>query len=194
MEEKKSIKISLGTVICMFIILILIFALVIVYYFGFVADKNIHDTNSNTVSTDNKIQFEPANYVIQFDANLLGEEYKTAGNEIKGCDYEISFLNNNKFTAYMNFGNSIEGSYTVSNNIINCIITSASGEYSPTQQIEGKFSFKINNNSEIEIIDIPESYAIKNSEISSEGWILTNETKEMKFWPLVEGIKFVSNK
>lgn len=205
MEEKKSIKVSLGTVICMVIILILVFALIIVYYFGFVADKNkielsntnpTLDTNvnNNNVSTDNKIPFEPANYVIQFDANLLGEEYEAAGNEIKGCDYEISFLDDNKFTAYMNFGNFIEGSYTISNNIINCIVTSARGEYSPLQKIEGKISFKINSDSEIEITDIPESYTIRISSTSAEGWVLTDETKEMGFWPLVKGIKFVSNK
>lgn len=194
MEEKKSIKISLGTVICMFIILILIFALIIVYYFGFVADKNIHDTNSNTVSTDNKIQFEPASYTIQFDANLLGKEFETADNEIKENDYEISFLANNEFIAYIGWGFSLEGNYTISNNIINCIITSVSSEYSPSQQIEGKFSFKINSNFEIELTDIPETYTIRTSEITSEGWVLTNETKEMSFWPLVKGIKFVSNK
>ena len=39
MEEKKSLKISLGTVICMFIILILIIALVVVYYLGFIINN-----------------------------------------------------------------------------------------------------------------------------------------------------------
>lgn len=233
MEEKKSLKVSLGLVICMFIILILIFALIIVYYFGFVADKNkielsntnstadvnvnnsnenisntnstldvnvnnsnknLSNVNNSNVSTDNKTQFKTGTYIIQFDANLLGEEYETAGNEIKGCDYEFSFLDNNEFSAYMNWGNSIYGSYTVSNNIINCIITSTSGDNAATQKIEGKISFKINSDSEIEITDITESYTIRVSDISDEGWVLTDETKEMSFWPLVKGIKFVSNK
>lgn len=79
-------------------------------------------------------------------------------------------------------------------NIINCIVTSARGEYSPLQKIEGKISFKINSDSEIEITDIPESYTIRISSTSAEGWVLTDETKEMGFWPLVKGIKFVSNK
>lgn len=38
----------------------------------------------------------------------------------------------------MNFGNFIEGSYTISNNIINCIVTSARGEHSPLQKAERK--------------------------------------------------------
>jgi len=211
MDDKKTIKVSLGTVICMFIILILIFALIVVYYFGFIADKNITDNSnnkvlntnsnnsneniSNTISNNNTIEFKPSNYAIQFDADLLGEEFKQAGNEIKGCDYEISFLENNTFIAYMNFGNSIEGTYSISNdNKINCIITSASGEYSPKQEVSGRISFKINSNSEIEILDIPEFYTIKTSTSTESGWVLTDETKEMAFWPLVEGIKFMSVK
>lgn len=218
MEENKLVKVSLSTVICMFIILILIFALIIMYYFGFVADRNkteqsnsnisldtnINSSNENisdnnvandNVSNDITIELEPSNYVIQFEADLLGENFESCGNEIKGCNYEISFLDNNKFTANMNFGNSIQGTYIISNdNVINCIITSASGEYSPTQEVDGKISFKINSDSEIEIIDIPESYTIKISELGEAGWVLTDENKEMGFWPLVEGIKFVSDK
>lgn len=219
MEEKKSLNISLLTVICMLIILLLIFALIIIYYFGFVADKNkieqsnnnlsldmnINDpdengfahnneNNNNNAFTNNIIEFKPAEYVIQFNADLLGEEFESAGNEIKGESYTISFLNNNKFNIYMGFGFSVQGTYAVSNNIINCILTSASGEYSPTQEIEGKISFKIISDSEIEIIDIPKSYKIRTSEISDSGWVLTDETKELEFWPLVKGIKYVSNK
>ena len=130
----------------------------------------------------------------QFNADLLGEQFESAGNEIKGGSYTISFLDNNKFNIYMEFGNSVQGTYTISNNIINCILTSASGEYSPTQEIEGKISFKIISDSEIEIIDIPEFYTIRTSETSNAGWVLTDETKEMEFWPLVEGIKYVYNK
>ena len=109
-------------------------------------------------------------------------------------DHEVSFLEDNTFSIYMSWGNSIKGTYTVSNDIINCIITSAVGEYSPEQETTGKISFKIINNSEIEIIDVPETYTIKVSEITDSGWVLTDETTEMRFWPLVEGIKFVSDK
>ncbi|MDO5556147.1 MAG: hypothetical protein Q4G09_05925 [Clostridia bacterium] len=69
-----------------------------------------------------------------------------------------------------------------------------SGEYSQTQEINEKISFKINSDSEIEIIDIPEFYTIRTSQISDVGWVLEDETKEMKFWPLVKGIKYVFNK
>lgn len=204
MEKNKSGKASLGIVI---IILILIIALMIMYYFGFVNNKNKDDKsnnintnnyvaneNKNSVNTDNTINFKPDNYIIQFDADLLGEEFEEAGNEIKECNYEISFLNNNEFNIYMGFGNSVEGTYTIDNNIINCKLTSISGEYSPSQEINGEISFKINSDSEIEIIDIPEFYTIRTSEAGENGWVLTDETKEMRFWPLVKGIKYTFNK
>lgn len=50
MEEKKSIKVSLGTVICMFIILILVFALITVYYFGFI--KNDGENTEKEINTN----------------------------------------------------------------------------------------------------------------------------------------------
>lgn len=204
MEKNKSGKASLGIVI---IILILIIALMIMYYFRVVNNKNkvdksnnintnnyVANENKNSVNTDNTINFKPDNYIIQFDTDLLGEEFEEAGNEIKECNYEISFLNNNEFNIYMGFGNSVEGTYTIDNNIINCKLTSISGEYSPSQEINGEISFKINSDSEIEIIDIPEFYTIRTSEAGENGWVLTDETKEMRFWPLVKGIKYTFNK
>ena len=47
MEEKKEIKVSLGTTICIIIITILVILLGIVYYIGFVKDKDI-DTGAAT--------------------------------------------------------------------------------------------------------------------------------------------------
>ena len=40
MEEKKTIKVSLGTVICIFIIILLIVALGLVYYLGFIKNND----------------------------------------------------------------------------------------------------------------------------------------------------------
>ena len=51
MEEKKSIKVSLGTVICMFIIFILIIALIGMYvYYNYILTDN-----KNKVETNNEI-------------------------------------------------------------------------------------------------------------------------------------------
>jgi len=55
MEGKKEIKVSLGTVICMFIILVLIIALGIIYYIGFVKDDNKALSNEVSINKENSI-------------------------------------------------------------------------------------------------------------------------------------------
>ena len=87
MDKNKSAKLSLGTTVCLVLILVILLALV--YYFGFVVNKN---KSNNNIS-----EFKPSNYIIQFNSNILGEKFNEVGNETKDCNYEISFLNNNKF-------------------------------------------------------------------------------------------------
>jgi len=79
-------------------------------------------------------------------------EFELSENEIKQYNYEISFLDDNSFKINMGSGNSVQGNYVVSDDIITCNLTHASGEYSPTQEINGKISFKINSNSDNIII------------------------------------------
>ena len=56
MDEKKSIKVSLGTVICIFIIILLIIALVGMYFYynnKNSVDKNVISTKAeNSINTD----------------------------------------------------------------------------------------------------------------------------------------------
>lgn len=151
--------------------------------------ENTDSKLNSTTSVDTDAEFTEADYIIEFDETLLGEAYKAAGNEIKDCEYNLSFKDG-KFAAYMNFGNSIEGTYTVSDNIISCKLTKASGEYSPDQNIKGDISFKVVSNDTLEVISAPESYTVKISEISNGEWVLTSEEKDLAFWPLVNGIKF----
>lgn len=55
MDEKKYLKVSLGTVVCMFIIFILIVALIAVYYLGFVKNsQKIADLTNKIDSLNNK--------------------------------------------------------------------------------------------------------------------------------------------
>lgn len=193
MKEKKG-KINL--VIAIFIVIIIAaIVLIMVHYLGLAPSKNndekVENTTNQTENNTEQINLELLKYVIQFNENLLGNEFAESGDEIKGCNYEIAFLENNKFSIYMNFGNVIEGTYEiVDNNIINCKVTSALGEYSPSQPIEGKITFKINSENELEIIEIPETYTINITEYKDEKWVLTDETKEMVYWPLVKGIKY----
>ena len=61
MEDKNTIKVSLGTVVCIFIIILLIVALGVFYYFGFVKNKEeitaLKD-KVNTLDNKNTIQSE----------------------------------------------------------------------------------------------------------------------------------------
>lgn len=205
MDDK---KVNLSTIILIFIIFILLIVIFgMWYHYNNLNDEannttitnsasNIAISNTNTGISNNgsaENSFKSGNYHIQFDEELLGEEFESSGDEIKGCDYEISFLENNEFTAYMNFGNNISGSYSISNNnIITCTANNFYGEYSPEQEISTTISFKINSNSEIEIVNVPESYKIKTADLNDSGeWALTDEDKDMYLWPLVKGIKFV---
>lgn len=181
-----------GNIVYLLIIILLIGILGIACYFGFTSNKD--SSQNNNVNGENKVEsiadteFKPATYVIQFDEDLLGEEFKLAGNEIKDCEYAVSFLDNNKFNIDTGFGNSVQGTYSVDGNVINCILTTSDGENSTIQPIDGEISFRINNDSELEIIDVPEFYTIK---IDMDG---EKESKEMTLWPLVKGIKYVVEK
>lgn len=141
-------------------------------------------------SLESKSQFTEGDYVIEFDEDLLGEEYKSAGNEIKSCEYNLSFKDG-EYTADMNFGNSVSGVYSVSGDgVVRCSLKTASGEYSPVQNIEGEIVFKVVSESEIEIVSAPENYVIKLCELIDGQWVLTSEEKDLSFWPLASGIKF----
>ena len=55
MEERKQVKISLGTAICLFIILILVFALLGVLYYHHYMDKNKPKTIITQATTTMKL-------------------------------------------------------------------------------------------------------------------------------------------
>ena len=144
----------------------------------------------DALGSNGAASFTQGDYVIEFDEALLGDEYKTAGNEIKGCDYRLSF-SGGKFNADMNFGNSVGGVYSVSGDgVVLCSLKTSSGEYSPVQNISGEITFKILSESELEILSAPESYVIKLCELNGGEWVLTDENKELGFWPLIDGISF----
>jgi len=143
---------------------------------------------------NNAPSFTEGDYLIEFNEDLLGDEYKTAGNEIKGCDYKLSFKNG-KFTVDMNFGNSVGGTYSVSGDgVVLCSLKTAEGEYSPEQNIKGEISFKVVSGSKIKILSAPDSYDIKITELKNGEWVLTSEEKSLGLWPLVNGIEFKLSK
>lgn len=87
MGEKKTIEISLGTVICIFIIIILLVALGVTYYLGFVKDdnkvRNPEKDVVNTVGNNETNNVEETVNTIEENANVektpklqLGKKYQ----------------------------------------------------------------------------------------------------------------------
>ncbi len=151
--------------------------------------NNVSSQENQVVSSpdnSNEIQVNLGSYVVQPDEKILGDITDIMGDE------DITFSENNKFDAYIGFGNGISGTYTISDNKINCTADTFYSEYGPTQKISASISFKINSDSEIEVIDTTESFKINLVDIPNNS--LMDETKDMFFRPFEKGIKFVLSK
>ena len=90
MEEKKTIKVSLGTVVCIFIIVLLVIALGIVYYLGFVKDKE--ELSPLKYPTENKEQ-KSNNTIDNSEEMLLSE--KDIQNILDGVAFCIEDIEKN---------------------------------------------------------------------------------------------------
>lgn len=123
MEEKKEIKVSLATVICIVIIIVLAIALGVVYYLGFVKDNNSNNmlangeaTEKNSISVNEEIP-ETNNNVKQ----KVEGEYCSVGNDnSEGVIYKFEG-NTVKFIALY----TTEGTYEIVDNKIKITYTKA---------------------------------------------------------------------
>lgn len=75
--EKKSAKISLGTAVCMVVILILIIALAVVYYIGFVRENEKTNLNINSENTNMDVE----NKVDGIENNINNDIVESRENE-----------------------------------------------------------------------------------------------------------------
>ena len=151
---------------------------------------NIETKNDEVVNvtndTSSELNLPLGSYVVQPDEEILGDIFDIVGDE------DITFLEDNKFSAYIGFGNSVAGNYKITDeNIINCTIDTFVGEYSPEQKTSGNITLKIIDDSTIEVIDVSESVDIRMSEFTNDSWNLTNEHKDIGLRPFEKGIKFV---
>lgn len=151
--------------------------------------NNNEQTNNQTPSNElsssstSASDFTLGNYYIQIDSLILNN-----GEFITG-DEGIEFLEDNQFRAYIGSGNGILGNYVISGNEINCTANEAYSEYGPLQEINVSLTFKMNSNSEIELLNASESYKVHVVDIPNNA--LTAETKDMSLWPFVKGTKFM---
>lgn len=159
MVEKNEKKVSLGIVICMFIIFILIIVLFVVYYLGFVKneDKNAVTENQSisTQNTSNQIDIL-GSYIYEVPGKIEEE----IGNYYDGI--EIEFLNNNKFKFNYGEGYTVFGTYIIENDNLICTATLIKGEFSDEQKIDIKYVFEIINKEIITITSKEGNRKIKN--------------------------------
>lgn len=188
MKTKKIINFS--------IILLLITVLFLVSLTGCGQNNN---GNTNTSVQENQVVSSPDNsneiklklgsYVVQPDEKILGDITDIMGDE------DITFSENNKFDAYIGFGNNVSGTYSISDpNTINCTITSFVGEYSPEQKVDGSMTFKIIDDSTIELVNASTTTKVQTTNLTDSGWVLSGEYKDLSLRPFEKGIKFVLSK
>lgn len=152
-------------------------------------DNTNNPTEENQITTSldnsnkNELNLILGNYTVQPDEKILGDILDIMGDE------GITFLEGNEFDAYIGFGNGISGTYTISDSKIDCVADTFYSEYGPNQKINASMSFKINSDSEIEVIDTTESFEINLVDIPNNS--LMDETKDMFLRPFEKGIKFV---
>lgn len=154
------------------------------------SSNNTASVQENQVVTSpdnsNKIEVNLGSYIVQPDEKILGDITDIMGDE------DITLSEDNKFNAYIGFGNGISGTYTISDNKIDCTADTFYSEYGPNQKINASISFKINSDSEIEVIDTTESFEINLVDIPNNS--LMDETKDMFLRPFEKGIKFILSK
>lgn len=154
--------------------------------------NNVSSQENQVVSSpdnSNEIQVNLGSYVVQPDEKILDDITDIMGDE------DITFSENNKFDAYIGFGNYVSGTYSLSDsNTINCTITSFIGEYSPEQKVDGSMTFKIIDDSTIELVNVSTTTKVQTTNLTDSGWVLSGEYKDLSLRPFEKGIKFVLSK
>lgn len=186
MENKEEIKVKLSTVIYIFIIVALIIALGITYYFGLVTDKkeNIEDekvTNTTeNIATENETDKE--NIVENNKNNSNNVEVSLGEYYVKGIEVtpenngveSIKLEENNKVEVDLPLGTSYSGKYEIVDNVVICNISKEinyeGGSNGKTTNREETLKFKIINNKQLKFYDTTDN-TIKNT---------INKTYELK--------------
>jgi len=158
MEENERIKISLGTAICIFIIMILILALIgtIIYYNKNDAEKNVEKSNNveeNINEITKELEENDENTTIATNVNLVEGTY-IRSNKNKGLPSEgqIKFLKGN-FTLKLGLFE-ISGKYDISDKNVKCNLEKYSFEGNEEKTLENKnweINFEIVNDRKVKV-------------------------------------------
>lgn len=164
MEGKKHIKISLGTLICLFILIFIILG--ILYYYNNIntnnntLNNNIINNESTETLINNLVNITDSDnstiYTIQVGTFFIFDVPSTLIEEV-GHYYDdtgIILYKNNTFKFSLEEGFSITGEYNINGNNLTCIATSIQSENDNIQNINAEFTFKAIHNSGIQLVNI----------------------------------------
>lgn len=132
MGEKKELKVKLSTVVFLFIILILMIALGVTYYLGFIKDKSdikgeILNNNKNGKIKEESNKKEET-YSINMGTYALDKEYAKTLEEFVTYDSKIEFYGDNSCSIYEGeyvyegdkYNNIYKGTYYIDNDVVTC--------------------------------------------------------------------------
>ena len=124
--------------------------------------------------------------IMANDTFLSSEDYSE-----ELSDAYIILSNEYVFYAYLGFGNTVSGTYKVSNDVITCEMSSFANEYSPIQDISAFVSFKNNYDNTLTVIDASPSFHIKTTNMDENGiWVYDGGEKDMPLTVFTKGISY----
>ena len=147
-------------------------------------NENEETENNSNSSVDDIISNIVSNYPTPLEGTyVIAEDNSLTSspnwdNELS--DSSITFHSDNTFIAYLGFGNTIDGTYTIKDDTITCKATSFTNEYSPIQNISVNFSFQKISDAILKVNSADSSYRVKTTNMNDDGeWVYDGDTKDM---------------
>ncbi|MBQ3145410.1 MAG: hypothetical protein IJB90_02375 [Clostridia bacterium] len=194
MEEKKEIKVRLSTVVYLFIILVLVGALGVVYYLGFVKDDNANNMIANgEVAEKNNIsvneQVPEVNNNVEEKEELKKDQKQEIINILKNTNNSKAYFNVLKIN-YENEKYNVEVEYStpvvISENEFNNLkkdkeITLNNEKYEYVTDNDSANGYIQKNNQKYEVINYNNGYVFELTGTAGGYTWTINKTENMKF-------------
>lgn len=161
----------------------------------FLQKESHKEDEDNTNSITNQLIKEVENTKESLD-DFFDESFVIAIDEAPEngseeiLDSFIDFDADGSFNAYLGFGNTIFGSYTIKNNIITCNATTYANDYSPVQEISASFTLK-KDNAILKVISSSSTYRVKTTNMNENGdWVFDGEEKDLYLTSFTPGYTY----
>lgn len=157
MKENKEIKISLGTLVCVFIIIVLIISLGLVYYLGFIKNEkpsSIPENNNEIIGTNQTpVTLSVGSYI----GNPMDDDIDFSETMVGSVDeFEVRLKEDNTCDIYEGVGTTHLGTYKIEGNKLICHTVICRAEEGPLSYFEENaiFEYEIINKTTIKLVKI----------------------------------------